>query len=75
MKNYDDLMARKNEIMKTAIGIDYDDFELEGVAFDYERMMRETGYTIEELREIQESFFVGNTPVLEYHCIGFHLSP
>ncbi|NLY72643.1 MAG: PLP-dependent lyase/thiolase [Tissierellia bacterium] len=67
MKNYDDLMARKNEIMKTAIGIDYDDFELEGVAFDYERMMRETGYTIEELREIQESFFVGNTPVLELY--------
>lgn len=67
MKNYDDLMARKNEIMKTAIGIDYDDFELEGVAFDYERMMRETGYTIEELREIQESFFVGNTPILELY--------
>lgn len=67
MKNYDDLMARKNEIMKTAVGIDYDDFELEGIAFDYERMMKETGYSIEELREIQESFFVGHTPILELY--------
>lgn len=67
MKNYDDLMARKNEIMKTAIGIDYDEFEQEGIAFDYERMMRETGYSIEELREIQEKFFVGNTPILELY--------
>ncbi len=67
MKNYDDLMARKNEIMKTAVGIDYDEFELEGIAFDYERMMRDTGYSIEELREIQEEFFVGDTPILELY--------
>lgn len=67
MKNYNDLMARKNEIMKTAVGIDYDTFELEGCAFDYERMMRETGYSIEELRGIQEEFFVGHTPILELY--------
>ncbi|HZK10094.1 MAG TPA: 2-amino-4-oxopentanoate thiolase subunit OrtB [Clostridia bacterium] len=67
MKNYNDLMARKNEIMKTAVGIDYDTFELEGCAFDFERMMRETGYTIEELREIQEYFFVGHTPIIEMY--------
>ena len=41
------VMGRKNEIMKSAIGIDYSLFESEGIAFDYERMMRETGYTLE----------------------------
>ena len=63
--SYSAVMSRKNEIMKRAIGIDYAIFENEGLGFDYERMMRETGYTLEEMQEIQGRTGVGNTPLLE----------
>ncbi len=64
-KAYSAVMARKNEIMKQAIGIDYQTFENEGLGFDYERMMRETGYSLEEMQRIQGETGVGNTPILE----------
>lgn len=67
MSKADQILLEKNEIMKQAIGIDYDTFEQEGIAFDYERMMREAGYTIAELQDIQSHFFVGNTPIIELY--------
>ncbi len=63
--SYDAVMSRRSEIMKKSVGIDYDTFEYEGIGFDYERMMKETGYTLDEMREIQSSTGVGNTPLLE----------
>ncbi len=63
--SYSAVMARNNEIMKKAVGIDYDDFESGGIAFDYEGMMRDVGYSIEEIRKIQAETFVGNTPLIE----------
>ena len=63
--SYAAVMARRPEIMKSAVGIDYGDFESGSIAFDYERMMKETGYTLEEMQNIQYSTGVGNTPVLE----------
>ncbi|TYP58500.1 cysteine synthase [Thermosediminibacter litoriperuensis] len=63
--SYEAVMARKNEIMKKAVGIDYQVFESGGIAFDYERMMREVGYTIDEIRKIQAETGVGNTPLIE----------
>jgi len=63
--SYEAVMARRPEIMKKAIGIDYAAFESGSVAFDYERMMRETGYSLQEIEEIQKKTGVGNTPVLE----------
>lgn len=63
--SYEAVMARKPEIMKSAIGIDYSLFESGSIAFDYERMMKETGYTLEEMQKIQYSRGVGNTPILE----------
>ncbi len=59
------VMERKNEIMKQAIGIDYQQFELSPIAFDYERMMKEVGYSLNEIKEIQSETGVGNTPLLE----------
>lgn len=44
-QDYDSVMARKNDVMNKALGIDYSVFESGSMAFDYERMMRETGYT------------------------------
>lgn len=63
--SYDAVMARKSEIMKKAIGIDYEDFETGNIKFDYERMMKETGYTLQEMIDIQTSTGVGNTPLYE----------
>lgn len=64
-KSFEGLMARKGEIMKKAVGIDYDTFESGSIAFDYERMMRETGYSLQEIESIQRETGVGNTPILE----------
>ncbi|MDF2656247.1 MAG: ortB [Bacillota bacterium] len=63
--DYQSVMSRKAEIMLKSVGIDYSAFESGSIAFDYEKMMRETGYTLEEMQEIQYSVNVGNTPVLE----------
>ena len=43
MTLYDEVMSRKNEIMKKSIGIDYDCFESGGISFDYEGMMNNSG--------------------------------
>ncbi len=63
--SYEAVMSRRGEIMKKAVGIDYGSFELAGVAFDYEQMMRKTGYSLEQVQKIQRSTGVGNTPLLE----------
>ncbi|MGL4797486.1 MAG: 2-amino-4-oxopentanoate thiolase subunit OrtB [Paraclostridium sp.] len=63
--SFEAVTSRKNEIMKNAIGMDYSLFESGSIAFDYERMMSEIGYSLEEVREIQGKFAVGNTPVIE----------
>lgn len=67
--SYAAVNARKGEIMKQSVGIDYDVFESGSIAFDYERMMRETGYTLEEIQKIQQNTGVGNTPILELRNI------
>lgn len=63
--SYNGVMSRKSEIMKKAVGIDYNEFESGSISFDYERMMRETGYSLQEIEEIQNKTGVGNTPLLE----------
>ncbi|NMB07107.1 MAG: PLP-dependent lyase/thiolase [Tissierellia bacterium] len=63
--SFEAVMARNTEIMKKSIGIDYEDFELKGIGFDYEKMMKETGYDLEEIERIQRETGVGNTPILE----------
>lgn len=63
--SYQAVMDRKNDIMKKAIGIDYSEFQLTDLAFDYEKMMSYGGYTLEKIREIQKEQGVGNTPLYE----------
>lgn len=63
--SYAAVTARKNEIMKRAVGIDYEVFESGSIAFDYEKMMKDVGYSIEEIRKIQAETNVGNTPLIE----------
>ena len=64
-KDYDSVMGRSNSIMKEALGLDYNEFESGSVAFDYEALMKSTGYTLEEVAKIQAKTAVGNTPLIE----------
>ena len=68
-KDYQSVMARSNEIQKEALGLDYKDFETSPIAFDYDALMKSTGYTLEEIEKIQSLHGVGNTPLLELRNI------
>ena len=68
--SYMGVMSRRNEIMKQSVGIDYSAFETGGIAFDYEKMMLEAGYTLEEITDIQNSVSVGGTPIIELKNIS-----
>ncbi len=65
--SYAAVLARKNEIMKASVGIDYAKYETGVIGFDYERLMRETGYDLATIRSIQSTHGVGNTPLKELH--------
>ena len=60
-KSYGAINARKNDIIKNAMRIDYDEFEYEGIGFDYEGMMEMVGYSMDEMTEMLLSHRVGNT--------------
>lgn len=63
--SYEGVMSRRPEIMKKAAGLDFSVFESGSIAFDYERMMKEAGFTIAEIQKIQSDHGVGNTPIIE----------
>jgi len=64
---YQAVMARKNEIMKSSMGLDYEVYRQGELAFDYERMMNDCGFTLEDIIRIQAETKVGNTPMFELH--------
>lgn len=59
------ILARKGEIMKHALGMDYAQFERSPIAFDYEAMMSAHGYSLEQIIAMQRAVGVGGTPLLE----------
>ena len=63
--SYESVMSRKAQIMRASIGIEYDKYELEGIGFDYEGLMSDTAYPMEEITAIQRETGVGNTPLVE----------
>ncbi len=63
--SYAAVMARKNEIMKASLGIDFEAYIDSPIAFDYERMMAETGYSLDDIARIQRETKVGDTPLFE----------
>jgi 2-amino-4-ketopentanoate thiolase beta subunit len=63
--SYAAVMGRNTEIIKNSVGIDYDQFETGAISFDYEKMMSEAAYSMEEMIEIQSATGVGNTPIFE----------
>ena len=46
--SYSAVMGSKNEIIKDAMGVDYRRYEREGIIFDYEAMMADCGYSLED---------------------------
>lgn len=63
--SYQAIMARKNDIMKSSMGLDYDVYRQGELAFDYERMMSDCGFSLEDIAKIQAETKVGNTPMFE----------
>lgn len=63
--SYDGVMSRNGEIMKKALGFDYQQFESGKIAFDYEGMMNSVPISFDEIRAYQLSHGVGNTPLIE----------
>lgn len=47
------------------MGIDYDVYRQGEIAFDYERMMNDCGFSLEDIIRIQAETKVGNTPLFE----------
>ena len=65
MNRAQSILNRKHEILKKAIDVDFIKYKQSEIAFDYEKMMEETGYPIEEAKRIQHNLGVGSTPMLE----------
>ncbi len=63
--SYESVMLRKNAIMRQSVGINYDKYEADYINFDYEAMLKEGDFTLEQIREIQINSGVGNTPLKE----------
>jgi cysteine synthase len=58
-------MAARDEIITRSIGLDYGQYALGDIAFDYERLFADTGYDLEQAQAVQARTAVGNTPLLE----------
>lgn len=64
-RSYQAVMARRAAIIQRSVGVDYSRFERGRLGFDYEAMMAEAGYSLEQTRAIQAETGVGRTPLLE----------
>ena len=67
--SYEEVMAERSEIMRSSVGIDYSQYINGVLAFDYERLLSETGYDVDAAQAIQHQTGVGNTPLLELHNV------
>lgn len=59
------LLSRRSEIIKNSVSIDYSKFEHNGIGFDYELLMNDSGLDLESIKVIQNEAMVGNTPLIE----------
>ena len=65
MQGYEEIMSQRAEIMKQSVGIDYSKYETGTLAFDYEKLLADTGYDVNTVCVIQNDTAVGNTPLIE----------
>ena len=67
--SYDAVLADRDAIMRASVGIDYQQYVTGILAFDYERLLADTGYDIPRTQAVQSRTGVGNTPLIELHHI------
>ena len=68
--NINKLLKDKPRIIKESVGLDYSNYEFKGIGFDYEKMMNDSGLTLEDVKHIQNDSMVGNTPLIELENIS-----
>ena len=68
-QSYASVMARRDAIVRASVGLDYARYATGALAFDYERLLADTGYGVEAAREVQARTAVGNTPLVELRNI------
>jgi cysteine synthase len=64
-RSYAGVLARRGEILRRAVGVDYASFEQDGLVFDYEALLRSSGHELDDVVRIQREAKVGGTPLLE----------
>jgi cysteine synthase len=68
-ESYAAIVAQRAEIVRASVGLDYGQYVTGALAFDYERLLADTGYDVETARAVQSRTAVGNTPLVELHNI------
>lgn len=63
--SYQSIMARRDEIVQKAVGIDFSVYVTGHLAFDYERLLADTGYDLDGITAVQSRTAVGHTPLVE----------
>lgn len=63
--SYKGVMSRQDEIIKESTRIEYSDYEINKLTFDYEKMMKDTGINLQDIIRIQRETGVGNTSLIE----------
>ncbi len=70
--SYQDIISRKAIITKSALKLDYDQYENSGIGFNYEKMMKDSGYSLNDVRKIQLENSVGSTPLIELKRLSLY---
>lgn len=68
--DYAAVMARRTATMLAAMGLDYAPFLARPVGFDYEALMAQVPYRLDEVRDLQARCGVGNTALIELRQIN-----
>jgi cysteine synthase len=63
-RSYAAVLGRREEILRRAVGVDFGALESGGVAFDFEALLAQAGYGLQECARIQAEANVGRTPLL-----------
>ncbi|MGE0823800.1 MAG: 2-amino-4-oxopentanoate thiolase subunit OrtB [Candidatus Binatia bacterium] len=62
--SYETIMAQRADIMRTSVGLDYARYTTGVLAFDYDRLLADTGYNLATTQTVQQRTAVGNTPLV-----------
>ncbi len=77
-EGYEAVMARRGDIVRASVGIDYAAYATGTLAFDYERLLSDTGYDLPAIEAVQLRTGVGATPLVELDnltALGRALAP